>query len=363
MAALDVSLALAGLLIACYQVTSSLVQPYLGHLADRTAVRWFAWAGVATSAVAASLLGIAPSYPALLLLVLVNGLGTAMFHPPSAAMVSGASARLRGRLMSVYITAGNVGLALGPLLLAPLLARFGPSGSVYLAPLGVLAGALVFRYAPRLRPRGGSGGSFWSVLTRHRQIVGRLLGIVVLRAAAFSAIGGFLPVLLVERGQPPEVGAVALAAFLAAGSAGGLAGGFLADRFGRDVLIQLSLFLAVPAGLLVLHGGESLFWPALLLAGFFLNGSLIILTVRAQESVPGSVAMMSGLMLGLTIGLGGLAAAALAFAAERVGLSAALTVATLLPLGAAAVALTLPRRDGTPPLPEREPTPRSPEAA
>lgn len=343
MPALGVSLGLAGLLIAGYQLTSSLIQPFLGHLADRTAVRWLAWAGVATSGLAAAALGVAPSALALFGLVLLAGLGTSAFHPAAAAMVSGSAVRYRGRIMSLYITAGNVGLGLGPLAVAPILAGPGPAGSLLLAPPALVLAALVFLWAPQPRPHGARSGSLWSVLARHRRLVSRLVAIVVLRSSAFAGLAAFLPLLLAERGLSPSTGSLALALFLGAGALGGLAGGFLADRWGRDRLIQASLVLSVPSALLVHVGGEVLLWPALLLTGLFLNGSFVVLTVRAQESMPESIAMISGLMLGLTIGIGGAAAAGLAQVAEQIGLGTTLVLAAFLPLPAAALAFTLGR--------------------
>ncbi len=113
---LGLTLGMAGGLVSVWQLTSSLVQPIVGHLADRSGLRWPAWAGIVLSGTAAALLGQAPSYLALVGLLIVGGIGTAIFHPVSAAMTIGlAPARARGRWMGLYVTAGNYGLALGPL--------------------------------------------------------------------------------------------------------------------------------------------------------------------------------------------------------------------------------------------------------
>jgi MFS transporter, FSR family, fosmidomycin resistance protein len=88
--ALGLTLGMAGGLVSMYQLTSSLVQPVVGYVADRSALRWPAWAGVAISGVAASMLGLAPNYFALIGLLLLGGIGTAVFHPVSAAMAGAA---------------------------------------------------------------------------------------------------------------------------------------------------------------------------------------------------------------------------------------------------------------------------------
>src|SRR4030095_11716110 len=113
--ALGLTLGMAGSLVSIYTLTSSLIQPVGGYIAARTARRWPVWAGVALTSVAAGLLGFAPNYWVLVGLLILGGVGTAIFHPVSAA-VAGASAPAssRGRWLGLYVTAGNFGLAIGP---------------------------------------------------------------------------------------------------------------------------------------------------------------------------------------------------------------------------------------------------------
>jgi FSR family fosmidomycin resistance protein-like MFS transporter len=113
---LGLTLGMVGGLVSLYQVISSVIQPAIGYVADRTTLRWPAWVGVGMSSLAAGLLGLAPNYATLLGLLVIGGMGTAIFHPVSAAM-AGASApsRSRGRWLGLYVSAGNFGLAFGPL--------------------------------------------------------------------------------------------------------------------------------------------------------------------------------------------------------------------------------------------------------
>ena len=113
--------------------------------------------------------------------------------------------------------------------------------------------------------------------------------------------------------------------------------GAAADRIGRDRVVIGSLLLSVPFGVTLGFTSQFglAFWLATAACGFFLNGSWISLTVRGQESVPGSIAMMSGLMLGLSIGLGGIAVAPIGLLAEALGLGGVLAAVACLPLLAA----------------------------
>jgi FSR family fosmidomycin resistance protein-like MFS transporter len=141
-------------------------------------------------------------------------------------------------------------------------------------------------------------------------------------------------VLATLRGAEPADAAQVLTVFLIAGAVGGFAGGAVSDRLGRDQVVIGSLLLSVPFGVAVgvLDQFSPAFWLAAGGCGLFLNGSWIPLTIRGQESVPSSIAMMSGLMLGLTIGLGGIAVAPVGLLAESVGLDVVVTTIASLPL-------------------------------
>ncbi|MFN8633940.1 MAG: MFS transporter [Chloroflexota bacterium] len=338
---LGITLTEAGLAVGLYQVTSSLAQPLLGHLADRYPLRWLTWAGLAATAIGAGGIGIAPSYWVLLFLLILGALGTSAYHPVATASISDIAGARRGQMMSLYITSGNLGLAVGPAAMRVGLASWGPAISLPLALPCLLMALIAFLVVPARKVTARRSESFGAILVKHRSILARLLGISTLRAWANVGLATFLPLLLVERGQSVEDGASALALLLFFGGVGGLIAGFLADRFGRDAVIVGSLLLSPPCGWLMLHGPGPSLWIGAALVGLTLTGSMVALTVRGQELMPGSVAMVSGLMLGFTIGMGGLAVTPLAALAERIGLSAVADICAGLPFLAALIALTL----------------------
>src|SRR5207253_6085500 len=139
----------------------------------------------------------------------------------------------------------------------------------------------------------------------------------------------FLPLYAVARGADVITSSRLLTSFLLAGAIGGLAGGWLADRFGRDRVIVASLLAAAPfcALLATQTAVGPAFWMAATVSGLLLNGSFVVLAVRGQESMPGNLGMVSGLMLGLSIGLGGLAVAPMGLIAERSGIGPVFVVA------------------------------------
>ena len=345
---LEISLGLAGLLITIYQASSSFTQPLLGHLADRgRRTRWMAWTGVAISGLAAGSLGLAPSFAVMALVLVAGGLGTALYHPVSAALVSAAlPAATRGRWMSVYISAGNFGLPIGTFVLGVVVATAGLGATWIVAIPALLAAVLVWRLGPtEVAHATGPALGLRAIVRANGRMLGRLIAVAATRAWASALVASFLPVYAVARGASIVDASRLLTLFLLAGAVGGLIGGTLADRVGRDRVIVASLLIASP--FCVLLGAQTAVGPLFLIAtatcGLLLNGSFVVLAVRGQESLPGSLGMVSGLMLGLSIGLGGLAVAPMAVLAERFGIPLALNVAAVLAIGCALIMRTVPK--------------------
>lgn len=344
---LGIGLGLAGVLVTVYQASSSFTQPVFGHLSDgggRT--RWMAWTGVGLSGVAAAALGLGPALWAVLLALVAGGLATALYHPVSAAIVAASvPQRSRGRWMSAYISAGNFGLPIGPFAVGALIATVGLGGSWILALPALAAAVLVWRAGPPLPARQGAAVPLRAILRANRRMIAGLVSVSATRAWATALVSSFLPLFAISRGASVVDGSHLLTLYLLSGAIGGLAGGWLADRVGRDRVIVASLLAAAPFCASLALPGE--IGPAFVLAtavsGMLLNGSFVVLAVRGQESMPGSLGMVSGLMLGLSIGLGGLAVAPMAVIAERVGIEPVFLAAGALSIACALLMRALPR--------------------
>ena len=120
------------------------------------------WSGVLLCGLSASALGLVSGFPMLALLMFLNGMGTALWHPVSAGLVSeSAPPNRRGLWMSIYISAGNFGLGLGPLMVGLVVSQLGLGGTWLMALPAIVFSALVWKFAPA-RPassrRSGIGG-------------------------------------------------------------------------------------------------------------------------------------------------------------------------------------------------------------
>jgi MFS transporter, FSR family, fosmidomycin resistance protein len=331
------TLGMGAALVAIQQLASAFLQPLFGHWADRSGEgRWMPWTGVLLSGCGAAALGLVPGFGGLGLAMLATGIGSALFHPVSAALVAQAAPpQQRAFWMGAYISTGNLGLGIGPLLVGLVLVGGSLQGTWLLAIPAVIAATLMWWLAPsRPGKRGAHTSSLYGIFRAHWHILGMLIGVVALRSWASTTLVTFLPTLATEIGAEPAQAAQVLTVFLMSGAIGGFVGGMAADRLGRDQVVMGSLVLSVPFGLFLAFQTQfgPAFWLAAAGSGFFLNGSWISLTVRGQESVPGSIAMMSGLMLGLSVGLGGIAVTPFGIIAEHYGLPIVIAITATLPL-------------------------------
>src|SRR5207248_8211343 len=125
----DLNLATVGLISLAYTGTAAISQPLFGVIADRYGTR-FTGFSLAWTAITFALVGFVPTFPLLVVLACASGLGSGAFHPFGALDVRALLPTWRRSLgMSIYVTAGTVGVALGPLIGIGVLALFGVHGT------------------------------------------------------------------------------------------------------------------------------------------------------------------------------------------------------------------------------------------
>jgi FSR family fosmidomycin resistance protein-like MFS transporter len=276
--------------------------------------------------------GLAPNYPTLRGIVLLAGLGSAAFHPIASIAVAEASGARRGFGMSLFATGGNLGFALGPLLAAWLVGWGGLPGTLGMVLPGCLmAAAHAWPAADRATRTGHStpdGASGRPVPWRRLAI---LCTLITLRSWGYAGLIVFIPLWLHAKGGAVDEAGRALFVFLFAGAVGGLAGGILSDRVGRQPVVAGSL-VAFPGlmAMAILVPGP-LRWIVLAGAGMMLMASFSVTVVFTQELLPRHLGLASGLALGLAFGTGGLGVAVSGFLADLIGLTPSLWLLVLLP--------------------------------
>jgi MFS transporter, FSR family, fosmidomycin resistance protein len=338
--------AVGGVILAS-QASSSLIQPLFGLWSDRRGAMWLLPAGVAIAGVGIALAADAPSYWLVLLLVLISGVGSAAYHPEGSKFAGYVSGRKRASGMAWFSIGGNLGFALGPIATTAVVAAFDLRGGLILAVPALLVAGGFLVSAPYLRgfapepgaPRAptGSDDPFAMKL---------LLGVVALRSVAWFGLVTFVPLWEVSLGHSKSHGNHLLALMLFAGGVGTLALGPLADRFGRRSVLLASVFATGPLVLVFVLVGGVVGAIALALVGVSVVGTFGVTMVMGQEYMPRHVGTASGLVIGLSVGLGGVAAVGLGRLADMTSLRTALFVAAAAPLLASVLALLLPSARG-----------------
>ncbi len=346
--ALGLSYAMAGTIVLCSNATSSVIQPVFGYLADRRSMLWFLPLGCFLAGLGMTLLGWASGYGQILVLVILSGLGVAMYHPEGWRIANFFAGEKKATGMSIFGVGGNLGFAFGPLMAVYCVKHFGLKGSAYFfVPGAAMAGIFLFSRFWRVRrstvrassPSTPKAGSLRSAIYP----MSLLLAMIMFRSWAHIGLLTFIPFYYIDhlKGDPMQAGSL-LFAFLTAGTVGTLVGGPVADRYGHKRIILFSLGCTVPLLVLFLlsSGVWSFIW--LILAGFILIFSFSVSMVMGQSFMPQNVGMASGLILGLSFGMGGLGAAVLGLFADLWGIPFTLWVIAFLPLASFLLAVPIP---------------------
>jgi MFS transporter, FSR family, fosmidomycin resistance protein len=337
--------AAAGLIFAANMV-SSVIQPLFGHFADRLRAPWLMPAGLLIAGSGLALASLFSSYWLMALCIGISGVGIAAFHPEAARLVNELTSGQKAISMSIFALGGNIGFALGPVVITILLFFFGLRGTTALMlPLGAMALLLVFAFQPEPamktaeKRRLKNGSDHWWAFTR-------LTGAIICRSAIFYGLNTFLALYWMKTlHQSQTAGAAALSMSLFAGLAGTLLGGRLADRYGRRRVVLLALGMLFPLLLLfVFVSPVNLFlaWVLLIPLGICLFAPFSVMVVMGQSYLPNHVGTASGVTLGLAVTIGGITAPLLGKVADLYGLAPALVGLACVSVLAIGCALTLP---------------------
>jgi FSR family fosmidomycin resistance protein-like MFS transporter len=330
-----------GIITLVFQITASLLQPFIGHFTDRRPLPFSLPIGMAISLVGLILLAYAPTYALLLVAGMLFGVGSAVFHPESSRVARMASGGRHGFAQSFFQVGGNSGSAIGPLLAALIVLPRGQSGVVWFS-IALLVGILVLTWVGRwyrdrllhLAAQPTAQREARPALPRSKVV----LALAVLMALVFSkyfyiaSLTSYYTFYLISRFHI-SVASSQLHLFLLFGAiaAGTLMGGPIGDRIGRKYVIWWSILGALPFTLLMPYA--NLFWTGVLsvIIGVVIASAFSAILVYAQELVPGRVGMISGLFFGLAFGMGGIGAAVLGQLADATSIEFVYRVCAWLP--------------------------------
>ncbi|HSC37663.1 MAG TPA: MFS transporter, partial [Chitinophagaceae bacterium] len=329
-----------GLVTLTYQLTASLLQPFVGLYTDRNPKPFSLAIGMSFSLVGLVCLALAPGYYWILLSVALIGVGSSIFHPESSRVAHLASGGKRGLAQSIFQLGGNAGSALGPLLAALIVVPFGQSSVMWFSLAALLAIFILFNigkwYKTFAKPKIAKAAGIGHASLAPRRIGLALLILVVLIFSKYfylASMTSYYTFYLMDKFHlSVQSSQIHLFIFLGAVAAGTLAGGPLGDRFGRKYIIWISILGVAPFTLLLPYA--NLFWTTVLSVciGVIIASAFSAILVYAQELVPGKVGMIAGLFFGFAFGMGGLGSAVLGKLADNTSINYVFHVCAFLPL-------------------------------
>ena len=343
----SLSFAQVGLISFVYQITGSLLQPWVGLYTDKHPKPYLLPLGMMVTFCGILCLAFSPSFVVLLMSAALIGVGSATFHPEASRVARMASGGRFGTAQSTFQVGGNTGTAIGPLLAALMIVPFGQHAVSLLVIFALLAIGVLFSV------------SHWTVhhaknlvaaraTQTHSKLHGRQLiialgTICVLMFAKFTyiaSISNYFTFYLIHKFHLSlPTAQLHLFIFLASVALGTFAGGPIGDKIGRKAVIWISFLGMAPFALMMPYA--NLFWTTVfsIIAGFILSSAFSAMVVYAQEAVPGRVGMISGMMFGLMFGVSGIAAAGLGHLADIHGIEWVFGLCSFLPLLGFATAL------------------------
>lgn len=329
-----------GLITLTFQLTASLLQPWIGFYTDRHPKPWLLPAGMVCTLIGILMLSMVGSFPAILVASALVGVGSSTFHPETSRVARLASGGRYGLAQSTFQVGGNAGSAFGPLLAAAIIIPYGQGNVAWFGLFAVFAILVQYGLSRWYRNHLSlfklkQGSKATHGLSRRRVT----FALVVLALLVFSkyfymaSFTSYFTFYLIEKFDLSVASSqLYLFLFLGAVAAGTFFGGPIGDRIGRKQVIWFSILGAAPFTLALPY--VDLFWTGVLsmIIGFILASAFSAIVVFAQELVPGNVGMIAGVFFGLMFGFGGIGAALLGHLADIHGIEYVYTLCSFLPL-------------------------------
>ncbi len=339
----QLSLSTVGIVTLAYIGASSLSQPFFGWLADRTSTRLIGLTLMWTAAMFA-LLGLASSFEMVVVCAAAAGIGSGAYHPFGALNASAViPANQRNIAMSVYVTGGTLGVALGPLIGAIIFSLFGMAGTVVMLLPGVAIGFLLIRLLGTGVQRQAHESHAAPGNTRIPiAALLAIIGVMMSRSWTIYGLETFTPTWYKSLGYSAVFYGPLATTLVLASAIGTVGCGSLADRFGRRAVIIGSLILTIPAILLFAWYPGPFGFISGALVGLSAASTGPLMLVMAQQLMVGRAGMASGLILGIGFISGAIGVPVMGMLADAYGMQFAIETQVLVVVATIGLALLLP---------------------
>ena len=338
----DLSFTQIGIITFVFQMTSSVLQPFVGRYADRRPSPFALTVGMCISLIGLFLLAFSDSFSFIIASVSVVGMGSSIFHPEASRVAQLAAGQRKGLAQSIFQVGGNGGSAIGPLLAALIVLPHGKGAVIWFA-FALVIGAIVVTWIGRWYQRSIVNGIVREVKNRAQHLhlsprqVNRAMFVLVLLTFSkqffLASMTSYFTFFLMDKfGISVRDSQLCLFAFLAASAIGIIAGGYVGDKIGRKYVIWCSILGAAPFALFLPYAGYHATIILAVLVGLIISSAFSAILVFATELKPAHIGTIAGLFFGLSFGLGGIGAAFFGWLAEQTSIRFIFQVSTLLPL-------------------------------
>lgn len=330
-----------GIVTLIYQMAASVFQPFVGLFFDKRPSPWSLPMGMTFTLIGLLSLAFSSSFYGVLCSVFLVGMGSSTLHPEASRLTSLASGGKRGLAQSLFQVGGNLGSALGPLMVALLVAPYGREYIGYFSIIAFMAILVMMPvslwYKKWLKMYVGKGKSainrLEAPLPRRKTIftIAILLILIFSKYVYMASLSSYYTFYLIEKFDVTiQHSQLLLFVFLLATAIGTMIGGPVGDKLGRKYVIWASILGAAPFALLMPHA--NLLWTVIFsfLTGLMLSSAFPAILVYAQELLPYKLGLVSGLFFGFSFGVAGIASAILGKMADIYGLEAIYNVCSYM---------------------------------
>ena len=324
-----------------------LLNPLIGILAEKMAARYFVIITPAVTAVTMSLLGVAPSFTVISILLFVMGISGALFHVPAPVMIKRLSGDKTGKGMSYFMFGGELARTIGPLVITGAVSLWGLEGTWKLMPFGLLASFILYfrlkkiQISSDIHKKTGRPG-FAKTFKEMLPFFTILIGITFFRAIMKSGLTAFLPVYFyTDKGESLWFANSALAVFQLAGAAGTFMSGTVSDKIGRkSALLIVAIITPV---LMYLFISASGIWTfiLLILLGLFIFAPTPILLALVQDVGKEKPVFINSIYMTISFITSALSVFIAGLLGDWIGLASTYKIAAFIALGAIPFVLML----------------------
>jgi len=341
---LGMSLSMVALLDIIRRIPA-LFNPFFGLIAEKTSVKYFVILTPAITAISMSLIGLSISVGMLLILLVVAGISSALFHVPSPTMIKEASGEHTGTGMSFFMVGGELARTIGPILVTAGVSWWGLEGIYRLMPIGIIASIILYvklkdfdTNRPIAKPK--EKGDAKRLLQKYSSFFTLIALFLLFQSGMKSALTLYLPIYLVGEGQSLWYAGISLALLQLFGVIGTFASGSMSDKIGRrETLLIATTGSALFMGIFIYTGSII----SLALLGLFLFATSPVLMASVQDTNSNMPTFMNSIYMSINFGISSIVVFAVGFLGDTQGLATTYLVFNIVAIGSVPMAFLLGR--------------------